>query len=140
MNCAQLLSCIPLFATPWTTAHQALCPWDYSGKNTGTGCHTLLQGSFPTQGSNLGLPHCKWILYHLNHCICLRLSRECSSEEVFVRGFQVGKIPQRRAEQPTPVFLPAKSRGQRSLAGYSPQGLKESDMTEATQHACTFCR
>ena len=42
----------------------------------------------------------------------------------------VGKIPQRRAWQPTPVFLPGESQGQRSLAGYSPRGLKESDMTE----------
>ena len=37
---------------------------------------------------------------------------------------------------PTPVFLPGESHGQRSLEGYSPQGHKESDMTEATQHAC----
>ena len=36
----------------------------------------------------------------------------------------VGKIPQRRAWQPTPVFLPRESHGQRSLAGYSPQGLR----------------
>ena len=42
----------------------------------------------------------------------------------------VRKIPQRRAWQPTPVFLPAESHGQRSLAGYSPWGAKESDMTE----------
>ena len=41
-----------------------LCPWDFPGKNTGVGCHFLLQGSFLTQGSNLCLLHCKWILYH----------------------------------------------------------------------------
>ena len=35
-----------------------------------------------------------------------------------------------KGRQPTPVFLPAKSHGQRSLVGYSPQGRKESDMTE----------
>ena len=44
----------------------------------------------------------------------------------------VGKIPQRRAWQPTPVFLPGKSHGQRSLAGSSPWGRKESDTTEVT--------
>ena len=44
----------------------------------------------------------------------------------------VGKIPWRRAWQPTPVFLPQESYGQRSLAGYSPWGHKESYMTEAT--------
>ena len=48
------------------------------------------------------------------------------------RGFHpwVRKILSRRKWQPTPVFLPEKSHGQRSLAGYSPQGQKESDMTE----------
>ena len=42
-------------------------PWDSSGKNTGTGCHFLLQEIFPTQGSNLGLLHCRQTLYHLSH-------------------------------------------------------------------------
>ena len=36
-------------------------------KNTGMGCHALLKGIFPTQGSNPGLLHCRWILYHLSH-------------------------------------------------------------------------
>ena len=40
----------------------------------------------------------------------------------------------RRKWQPTPVFLPGKSHGQRSLVGYSPQGSKESDTTEETEH------
>ena len=40
---------------------------DSPGKNTGEGCHVLLQGIFPTQGLNPGLPHCRWILYHLSH-------------------------------------------------------------------------
>ena len=44
----------------------------------------------------------------------------------------VGKIPWRRAWQPTPVFLPGESHGQRSLVDYSPQGHKESEMTEVT--------
>ena len=39
---------------------------DSPGKNTGVSCHALLEGIFPTQGSNPGLPHCRWILYHLN--------------------------------------------------------------------------
>ena len=60
-------------------------------------------------------------------CQCRRLKRH---------GFisQVGRIPWRRVWQPTPVFLPGESHGQRSLAGFSPQGRKESDTTEATQH------
>ena len=47
----------------------------------------------------------------------------------------VGKIPWRRAWQPSPVFLPGESRGQSSLVGCSPKGHKESDTTEATYHA-----
>ena len=47
----------------------------------------------------------------------------------------MGKIPWRRTWQPTPAFLPGEFHGQRSLAGYSPWGRKESDMTEATEHA-----
>ena len=45
---------------------------------------------------------------------------------------EVEKIPWSRKWQPTPVFLPGKSHGQRSLVGYSPQGHKESDMTKRT--------
>ena len=44
-----------------------LCPWNFPGKNTGVGCHSLFQGIFLIQGSNLGLWHCRKILYCLNH-------------------------------------------------------------------------
>ena len=44
----------------------------------------------------------------------------------------VRKKPWRRKRQPTPVFLPGKSHGQRSLAGYSPQGREELDRTKYT--------
>ena len=47
----------------------------------------------------------------------------------------VRKIPWRRKQQPTAVFLPGESPGQRNLVGYSPQGHKELDTTEVTQHA-----
>ena len=47
-------------------------------------------------------------------------------------SLSVGKMTWRRAWQPTPVFLPEESHGKRSLAGYSPQGLKESDGNEVT--------
>ena len=36
---------------------RVLCPWDFPGKNTAVGCHFLLQGIFPAQGSNLHLLH-----------------------------------------------------------------------------------
>ena len=76
-------------------------PWDSSGKNTGVGCHDLLQGIFPTLGLNPDLPHGRWILYHW-----------------------------RRQWHPTPVLLPGKTHGQRTLVGCSPWGCKELDMTE----------
>ena len=40
----------------------SLCSWDSPGRNTGVGCHFLLHGIFPTQGSNPDLPHCRQIL------------------------------------------------------------------------------
>ena len=52
-------------------------------------------------------------------------------------GFSPWKIPWRRAWQPIPIFLPGESVGQRSLAGYSPWGRKESGPTEMTEHART---
>ena len=39
--------------------HGLLCPWNSPGRNTGLGCHSLLQGIFPTQRLNLGLLHCR---------------------------------------------------------------------------------
>ena len=60
----------------------------------------------------------------------------------------VGKIPWRRKWQSTPVFLPGESHGERSLVGYSPQGLKELDTTErlhytthvnSSEEAQSFC-
>ena len=44
-----------------------LHPWDSPAKSIGVGCHFLLQGILPTQGSNPGLPHCRQTLYCLSH-------------------------------------------------------------------------
>ena len=51
------------------------------GKNNGVGCHALLQGIVPTQGSNSGLQHCRRILYHLSH-----------PKEILVVYIQLGMI------------------------------------------------
>ena len=73
------LDWLEILCVPGLVDSVTLCgPRDYSppgssvhghspGKNTGVGFHALLQGIFPTQGSNPGLPHCRWILYHLSH-------------------------------------------------------------------------
>ena len=51
-----------------------------------------------------------------------------------------GSIPWRRKWQPTPVFLPGESHGQRSLVGYSPQGRTESDiLKQLSRHAQSYC-
>ena len=59
------------FATPWTVACQAPLSvpilWDFPGKNTGVGSHSLLHRIFLTQGLNVGLLLCSQILYLLNH-------------------------------------------------------------------------
>ena len=49
------------------SSSRLLCPWNSPGMNTGVGSHSLLQGIFPTEGSNPGLPHCGRILYFLSH-------------------------------------------------------------------------
>ena len=62
--------CLAMFDSLWSHELEPtmlLCPWDFPGKNTGVGCHPLLQGIFPTQESNpslLCLLHCRQILYH----------------------------------------------------------------------------
>ena len=61
------LSCLTLCdpmdcSLPGSSVHE-----DSLGKNTGVGCHGPFQGIFPIQGSDPGLPHCRWILYHLWH-------------------------------------------------------------------------
>ena len=55
-------SCSVVFDSLWLYS-----PWNSPGQNTGAGSCSLLQGIFPTQGSNPGLLHCRWILYCLRH-------------------------------------------------------------------------
>ena len=59
--CPALCDCMDC-SPPGSSAHG-----DSPVKNTGMSCHVLFQGIFPTQELNPGLPHCKWILYHLSH-------------------------------------------------------------------------
>ena len=58
---------IQLYGTPWTVAFQAPLFMGFPSKNTGVGCHFLLQGIFLTQGLNPVLLHCRWILLSLSH-------------------------------------------------------------------------
>ena len=76
------LSCVRLYATLWTVACQASPAMGLSRQEYWSGlpcCHFLLQGIFPTQGSNLGPLHCRQTLYRLSHQGILQLARVTSN-------------------------------------------------------------
>ena len=66
--CAKSLQLCPTLCDPmnYSPPGSSLCPWDSPGKNTGVDYQFLLQGIFPSQGSNWNLLHCRWILYQLS--------------------------------------------------------------------------
>ena len=75
--CAKSLQLsLTLCSLPGSSGHR-----DSQGKNTGVGCHFLLQGIFPPQGSNLGLLHCRQMLYLLSH------RREIEGSPIFLKKF-----------------------------------------------------
>ena len=59
--------CLTLWDPMDCSLTRFLRPWDFPGKDTGVGCHFLIQEIFPTQGLNLGLLHCRPTLYCLSH-------------------------------------------------------------------------
>ena len=63
----QSLSCVQLFCNPMDQPARLLCPCGFPGKNTGVGCHFLLQGIFPTQESNPCLLHSQMDPLLLSH-------------------------------------------------------------------------
>ena len=108
-----LQSCLTLcnsmdYSPPGSSVHA-----DSPGKNTGVGCHALLQGIFPTQGLK---PHLLWLLH------CQQILYHWATQETW--------DPVIKDFKDSPVFLPGEFHGQRSLAGYSLWGCKESDTTE----------
>ena len=82
-----------------------LLPWDFPGKNTGVRCHRLLLSIY-------------------------ELSANSESFTLFLHFGLLLFLFRRRQWQPTPVLLPGKSHGWRSLVGCSPWGREESDTTE----------
>ena len=101
-----MLSRVRLFAIPWIYS-----PWNSQGQNTEVGSHYLLQGTFPTWGSNPDLSHWRQILCHLSHqgntvipqyrmCVCAQsLSRVrlfCNPMDYSLPGFSVHGILQAR--------------------------------------------
>ena len=82
--------CLTLFNPVDCSLSSSSVHGDSPGQNTGMGCHALLQGIFQTQGLNPGLPHCRWVLYHLSHqgsprileWVACAFSREFSWQEL----------------------------------------------------------
>ena len=63
-----LVAQLPLsLCNPRESRPPAPLSMEFSGKNIGVGCHSHLQGIFPTEGPNPGLTYCRQILYHLSH-------------------------------------------------------------------------
>ena len=66
----------------------------FPGKNTGLGCHFLLQEIFLTQGMNWGLLHCRHMLYHLSHQGSLLISNVALEGEIWRRGLKYKSMVQ----------------------------------------------
>ena len=78
--CAHAQSCLTLLQPHGLQPNRLLWPWDFPGKNTGVGCHLLLQGIFLTQGSNLRLLHWQVDSLPLSHqeilYVCVGIYKE----------------------------------------------------------------
>ena len=134
-------------------------PWDSPGKNTGVGCHFLLQcmkvksesevaqscptlsdpmdcsppgpsvPGIPRAGALAWVPSPSPIMLTNRHIYLLEQNSPETNAGIYGQPAWSRKIPWRRESQPTPVFLPGEFHGQWSLAGYSPWGRRELDMT-----------
>ena len=109
------------------------CPWDSPGKNTGVGCHFLLQllglGSYPGEGDGYQLQHA-CLVNPLDRGAWWAVVLGVARSQTRLSNFTF--MHWRRKWQPTPVFLPGESQGQGRLVGCRLWGHTESDMTEAT--------
>ena len=136
----------PTLCDPMTVACQAPLSMEFSpDKNPRVGCHfplhvtdNVFNCNFQKMGRCCSQGYVCWKqgTYTLAQGCCFLGFPGGSESTCHCRRYRfdswVRKIPWSRKWQLTPVFLPGKFQGQRSLAGYSPQGCKESDMTEAT--------
>ena len=91
--CAKSLQSYPILCDPMdrrppgSSVHGIL-----QAKNTGVGSHFLLPGIFPIQGSNLGFPHCRQILYHLSH----QRSPEIMIVSIYKNFFVANKLKKKK--------------------------------------------
>ena len=106
-----------------------LCPWDFAGKNTRVGCHSLLQGTFSTQGSNLASPALAGISFTIQPPI-EGMRRRVTEDEMVGWHYRLNG---QESEQ-----TPGGGEGQGSLVCYSPRGRKVSDTTERLYNTTTW--
>ena len=123
--------------------------FSFANKRGGKVCVTAHSTSIRSAFKTVQLPHYSFhnfsVVFHCSvfisnrawnsfHLALVVKEPTCRCRRCKIWGFDpwVGMIPWRRAWQPTPVFLPGEVHGQRSLAGTSPWGGKDSDTTEAT--------
>ena len=140
--------------------HGLYSPWNFPGQNTGVGSLSLLQGIFPNQGLNQDLLHCRRILYQLNYqgspfwyeCWLVKEYKDLHGWWLIESFWQKEYILWWFFTRPrtsifltqvqfilcTPVSLPGRLHGQRSLAGYSPWGCKS--QIWLTEHTRTHAR
>ena len=89
------------------------------------GCHFLLQGIFPTQGSNLGLPHCRQTLYHLGASLVAQMVKNLHAMgETWIQPLGQEDLKKGMA---THSGILACFHGQRSLVGYNSWGHRVGD-------------
>ena len=82
--CARVVSCANSLPSHRLWPTRLLCPWDFPGRNTGVGCHALLQGIFLTQGSQSGL-HRRQILYQKGNHTAKRRRLNVAPESTFLK-------------------------------------------------------
>ena len=134
----KLLSCVQFFASPWTVVYQALPSMGFSRKEYWSGLPFPSPGNLPDPG--VESPFTRMAPYSSTLAWKIPWTEEPGGLQS-MGSRRVGHdwatslslftfMHWRRKWQPTQVFLPGKSHGQRSLAGYSPCCFKESDMTD----------
>ena len=112
-------------------------PGSLAGKESAcnAGDPSSIPGSGRSPGKGIGYP----LQYSCASLVAQMVKNPPAVQETWVQSW-IGKIPWRKTWQPTLVFLPGESHGQRSLAGYSPWGHKESEMTEQLSTALCIVR
>ena len=160
MTClwAQLLSAVWLFGTSWSVAHQAPLSMGLSPQEYWVGCYFLFQVNLPNSGmeplvsysffiaSKFFTTETSGIYLYDSFMLSLGFPGDSNGRSVCLQWGRPGFDPWvrkiwRRKWQPTPVLLPGKFHGWRSLVAYSPWGRKESDTTERLHfHFSLSCR